>query len=242
MAHEDLKAELDEYGFVVLREAVPRADALRAADKVREIMARQPDAGVADQHIRAAFNHWGAEDDPLFVPLVTHPVCLEIARHLLGDGFQMTEVGCRRRKPGAPAGPVHVTVPLDKLARFGLPMPNVCFVLAISWMPNDLTADMGATVYLPFSQHAPRPPRPGVAYRHGIAVEAPAGSVLIHHGGLWHWFGANTTRDRERIGLMSGYIPYWLDPAAVGWRPMRRGVRDRLPQAVRAMNRYVAER
>jgi ectoine hydroxylase-related dioxygenase (phytanoyl-CoA dioxygenase family) len=184
MAYDDVKAEFDEYGFVVLREVVARKDALRIAERVREIMNEQPDAGKPDQHLRGTFNYLKPADDALFLPLVTQPMCLELAWHLLGDGFQMTEVGCRRRGPGAPAGPVHVTIPLDAISRAGLPMPNICFVLAFSWMLNDLTQDMGATVYLPFSQHAPRAPRPGVAYKHALTVEAPAGSVIVHHGGL----------------------------------------------------------
>jgi ectoine hydroxylase-related dioxygenase (phytanoyl-CoA dioxygenase family) len=241
MAYEELKAELEEYGFVVLHDMISRPDAERLEKRVTEIMSRQPDAGQADQHLRGAFNYLEPKDDPLFAKLVTHPVCLELARHFLGEGFQMTEVGCRWRKPGAPEGPMHVTVPLDFFAASRLPLPNVCFVLAFAWMLNDLTRDTGATLYLPFSHHAPRLPRPRVPYKHLVAGEAPSGSVVIHHGGVWHQFAANTSKDRSRMGLMSGYIPYWLDPHAVGWRLLKRGVRDRMPAAVQQMNRRVAD-
>jgi ectoine hydroxylase-related dioxygenase (phytanoyl-CoA dioxygenase family) len=238
---EELKAELDEYGFVVLREVLPRADAHRIETRVVEVMRRQPDADKTDQHLRGLFNHVDPTDYPLFASLLTQPVCLELARHLLGEGFQMTEVGSRWRKPGSPAGPMHATIPLDRFPRAGLPLPNVCFVLALSWVLDDLTRDMGATLYHPFSHHAPRLPRAGVEYKYLVPVEAPAGSVVVHHGALWHRFGANTTKDRSRVGVMSGYIPAWLDPHAVGWQLMKRGVRDRLPPAVRDMNRRVAE-
>src|SRR5207253_11386151 len=116
-----------------------------------------------------------------------------------------------------------------------------CFVLPFSWRLNDLTRDMGATLYLPFSHHAPRGPRTGVSYRYLVGVEAPAGSVLIHHGALWHHFGANTTRDKARVGFMGGYFPHWMDPVAAGWQPMKRSVRDRLPQAVQRMNTHVID-
>jgi hypothetical protein len=153
----------------------------------------------------------------------------------------MTEVGGRVRKPGAPEGPLHATRPLDALARAGLPAPNICFVLAFSWVLRDLTRDMGATLYLPFSHHAPRGPRPGVRYRHLVAVEARAGSVIVHHSGLWHQFGANTTKDKVRVGVMGGYFPFWMDPASVGWRPLKKSVRDRMPPAVRRMNKHVID-
>jgi ectoine hydroxylase-related dioxygenase (phytanoyl-CoA dioxygenase family) len=235
---EELKAELDEYGFVVIEELIPRADALRAEKRVKEIMSRQRDAAKPDQHLPGFLNHIEPNDDPLILPLVTQQVCLKLARALLGDGFQMTEVGCRWRKPGSPAGETHVTRPLDSLNRSGLPMPNVCFVLAFSWMLNDLTRDMGATYYLPFSQHAPQGPRAGITYRHRVEIEAPAGSVLVHHSGLWHGFAANTTKDKARVGLMGGYFPAWMDPVAVGWQPMKRSVRDRMPESVRQMNHH----
>lgn len=238
---EELQAELEEYGFVVVRELIPRADALRVEERVREIMSRRPDADKVDQHLPGLFNFMEPADDALFLPLVTQPVCLRLARGLLGEGFQMTEVGCRWRKPGALAGPVRITRPIDSMGRAGLPMPNVCFVLAISWMLNDLTRDMGATYYMPFSHHVPRAPRAGVSYQYQVDVEATAGSVLIHHGGIWHGFGANTTRDKARVGLMSGYFPFWMDPVSVGWQPMKRSVYKRMPPLVQQMNRHVAE-
>jgi hypothetical protein len=237
--YEDIKAEFDEYGWVVLPDAIPRRDAARLEERLKEILGRRPDAGKADQHLSGVFNYLEPKDDPLFLPLVTQPTCLRLARDLLGEGFQMTEVGCRWRKPGALEGPIHATRPLDVMDRNGLPAPNQCLVLAFSWMLNDLTRDMGATLYLPFSQYAPRGPRAGVRYQHLVPVEASAGSVLIHHSGLWHHFGANTTKDKARMGLMGGYFPFWMDPVAVGWQPMKRSVRDRLPEAVRQMNKHV---
>jgi hypothetical protein len=238
---ENIKSEFDEYGFVVLKELIPRRDAMNLAEQVKEIMSRQPDADKVDQHLPGFLNHIQPQDEPLFLPLVTQPVCLALARALLGDGFQMTEVGCRWRKPGAPAGPVRITRPIDSIARAGLPMPNNCFVVAFSWMLNDLTRDMGATYYHPFSHHAPRAPRTGVSYRYPVEVEAPAGSVLVHHGGIWHGFGANTTKDSARVGLMGGYFPFWMDPVSVGWKPMKRSVRDRMPPIVQNMNQHVSD-
>jgi len=237
----DLEAELDEYGFVVLEELIPRQTAARLEERVKELVARSSGADSPDRHLPGFFNHVEPEDDALFLPLVTQPIFLELARSLLGERFQMTEVGCRWRKPGALDGPMHATRPLDSIDRAGLPAPNVCFVLAFSWMLNDLTRDMGATLYLPFSHHAPRGPRPDVDYKHLVAVEAPAGSVIVHHGGLWHRFGANTSDRKERVGLMGGYFPFWMDPVSVGWQPLKKSVRDRMPEEVQQMNVHVIE-
>jgi len=236
-----IKVEFEEYGYVVLQDALPRRDAERVERRIREIMARQPNANNIDQHLPGFFNHLAPKDDPLFLPLVTQPICLRLARDFLGERFQMTEVGCRWRKPGAPEGPIHVGVPLDALARAGLPVPNICFVVGFSWILQDLTKEMGTSFNLPFSHHAPRGPRVGVRYKSLVPVQAPAGSLLIYHGGVWHNFGANTTRDKARVGLMGGYFPFWMDPLAAGWQPMNRSVRDRMPAEVQRMNRRVRD-
>jgi hypothetical protein len=240
-ALDDLQAELTEYGFVIIPELIPRAEALRVEERVREIMRRRPDADKIDQHLPGFFNQLEPGDDALFVPLVTQPVCLALARAFLGEGFQMTEVGCRWRKPGAPAGPIRLTRPTDSMYRDGLPVPGTCLVLAFAWMLNDLTRDMGASYYLPFSQHASLWPRPDAQYKHVVYGEAPAGSLLIHHGGVWHGFGANTTTDKSRVGLMGAYIPFWIDLVTVGWQPMKRSVRDRMPEIVQKMNQRVID-
>jgi hypothetical protein len=238
---ESLKTELDEAGLVIIPELIPRSHAEQAAEILKQIMKKQPDAETPDQHLRGVFNHLNRQEDPVFLPLVTHPVCLELAQHALGNGFQMTEIGARWRRPGCRATDVYLSVPLDWMSSSGLPVPNVCFLITFSWMLTDLTRDMGATFYLPYSHHAGRAPRPGVNYKYQIAAEGPAGSVVVRLGGIWHSFGANTTRAKENVGLMGGYFARWMNPQAVDWKLMKRAVRDRLPENVQAMNQHVAE-
>src|SRR5262245_30393206 len=69
----DLRAEFDEYGFVVLRELIRREDAERAEARVKELMARRPDADKVDQHIPGFMNQIEPKDDEIFLPLVTQP-------------------------------------------------------------------------------------------------------------------------------------------------------------------------
>lgn len=236
-----IKAEFEEYGYVVLNNLIPRQDAAQVERRVKEIMSRRPDANETDQHLPGFLNHLDPKDDGLFLPLITQPICLKLAHDLLGDGFQMTEIGCRWRKPGAPEGPIHAGRPLEAFAKAGLPAPNICFVVGFSWILHDLTKEMGTSFNLPFSHHAPHGPRAGVRYKNLVPVEASAGSLLIYHGGLWHLFGANTTKDKARVGLMGGYYPFWMDPASVDWKPLKKSVRDRMPPVVQKMTKHVTE-
>jgi ectoine hydroxylase-related dioxygenase (phytanoyl-CoA dioxygenase family) len=227
--------------MVIVPELISRDDAGHAAQRIREIMGHQPNHGDVDQHLRGAFDYLEPDDHTLFSRLMTHPLCLSLARHLLGEGFQMTEVGFRWRKPGAKAGPVHVTVPLNSFASAGIPLPNVAFVVVFSWILEDLKRDTGSTWYLPFSHFAPRLPDEKALYKYMVPAEGPPGTLVLHHGALWHAFGPNTTANSSRVGLMSGYFASWMDPAAAGWRLMKRSVRDRMPRQVQELNRNARE-
>src|SRR5690348_1899808 len=104
-----LKAELEEYGFVVLPNVIPTEQANHMADHLMEIMSRQPDANRLYQLQRGIFNH---DDQDVLVPVAMQPVVLELAKHLLGEGMQMAEVCAFWNKPGAPAGGLHADVPV----------------------------------------------------------------------------------------------------------------------------------
>ncbi|MBI4551302.1 MAG: phytanoyl-CoA dioxygenase family protein [Candidatus Latescibacteria bacterium] len=224
---EQLKLELDEYGFVILENQLPADEIDRMATRLVEIMNQQPDADRLDQGLQALLDY-----DDIFIPLVTNPAFLELARHTLGEGFRLAEVGARWLKPGAPAQSLHADVPLG---RFPQPLPDVCFVLNSIWMLTDFTREIGATLLMPFSHHTRRRPRPGVAYNHLVAAEAPRGSIVIFHGGLWHCGGANTTRDQHRLGVSVPYFAAWMDPNAGNWQTMPRRVYDRLPPLVQRL-------
>ena len=238
---EKSKAEIYDYGFTVIPNAVPREEADRAAKRIVEIMSKQPETGKPDQHISDFVDHLEPEEYPLFAKFLANPACLEVAESLVGDNMQLAEPGCRWNKPGSPVGPLHIGVPVDAFVKSGFPVPNVCLVVGFSWMLNDLTADMGATFYLPFSHWAPRTPKPGADYKYAIGVEGTAGTVVLYQSGIWHGFGANTTRDKSRIGLMAGYASALLDVETAGFGLMKKPVRDRMPEAIQKLNRRIAK-
>lgn len=232
----NFKRNLDIYGFVLIPSLISTSDAERAANAVVRAMKQRPEAAEADQHVSNIMDLLSESDYPVFAGMLAHPVCLEIAAHVLGEGVQLTEPGARWKKPGAAAGPMHPSAPLGRFAEWGLPVPNNSFVLAFSWMLNDLKADMGATAYIPFSHLSPHYGGPEDGRQYAIPVEAAAGSVVVYHQALWHGFAGNTSTDRARIGFMGGYCASWVDPVAVGYHLMKKRVRDRMPEAVQRLN------
>ncbi len=235
-----LTKELDDFGFVTVRNLVPRADAEFAAQRVVEIMKKQPQANEADQHLSNILDLLDPSDYPVFAKMIAHPLCLKVAEHVLGEGVQLAELGARWKKPGAAAGPMHVGAPLARFEKWGLPVPNNSFVLAFSWMLNNLSADMGATALLPCSHRASGYPGPESGREYAIPVAAPAGSVVLYHQALWHGFAANTSKTNARVGFMGGYCGSWVDPVGVGYHLMQKRVYDRMPPAVQALNKRTA--
>jgi ectoine hydroxylase-related dioxygenase (phytanoyl-CoA dioxygenase family) len=232
--------DLDTYGFVVIPDLISRADAEFAAERIVQIMKQQPEANAVDQHLSNIVDLLQESDYPVFARILAHPVCLEIAEHVLGKGVQLTEPGARWKKPGAPAGPMHPSAPLGRFAEWGLPVPNNSFVLPFSWMLNDLKSDMGATAYIPFSHLSPRYGGPEEGRQYVIPVEGAAGSVVFYHQALWHCFAPNTSKDRARVGFMGGYCAAWVDPVAVGYHLMKKRVYARMPEAVQHLNKRIA--
>ena len=168
---EQLKGELDECGFVIIPNLISTAEANRMAKRLMEIMGRQADADKLVQNQRAVFNH---DDQDIFVPLVTNPVYLELARHLLGPDFQLAEVGGLWIKPGARAPSFHADVPVGWFPQSGLPVPDACFIVNSLWMLTDFSRENGATQLIPYTHHSRRVPRPNVDYKqHRLSAEGP---------------------------------------------------------------------
>jgi len=235
------KRELDVYGFVVIPRLLSAGDAEQAANAVVRVMKQQPEVAQADQHLSNIMDLLTPSEYSPFAKMLAHPVCLEIAEHVLGKGVQLTEPGARWKKPGAGAGPMHPSAPLGRFAEWGLPMPNNSFVLPFSWMLNDLKADMGATAYVPFSHLSPHYGDSEDGRQYAIPVEGAPGSVVIYHQALWHAFAPNKSKDRARVGFMGGYCTGWVDPVGVGYHLMKKRVLDQMPEAVKVLNKRAAD-
>jgi len=101
--------------------------------------------------------------------------------------------------PGAPAQKLHIDTPVPE------PLPSWIIKANSIWLLDDFTASNGATEVLPGSHKFPYKPKAEDQNRTDIKiVNAPAGSVLITHGALWHRNGSNRS-NRARIALLGSF-------------------------------------
>ncbi|MDE0168500.1 MAG: phytanoyl-CoA dioxygenase family protein [bacterium] len=238
---EEYKHDLDLYGFVVVEDLITAEDAGRLAGLLESLVADLARPEGSDLALRGVLNHTDPADYQMFSALLAHPVCLELARHALGDSFQIVEVTALVRKPGAPAHPLHCTAPAAWFGEQGFPMPEYRMVLPFSWILADLTRENGARLFMPFSHLSSRLPDPERRYRHVARVEAPAGSLVLFNGATWHGLAANESSSHCRVELASGYMPAWYDVRTSGYRMLKPSVWEQMPQEVQDLNRYLAE-
>ncbi len=138
--------------------------------------------------------------DPVFVELISHPVALEIARHLLDDDFVISNFTANIAKPGSGSMSIHSDLALV------LPEPwHAPWSLNVIWCLDDVRGENGGTLFMPGSHRFERREDiPADMADKMIPIEAKAGSVVAMEGRVWHTSGANVTRDEER-GLLFGY-------------------------------------
>jgi ectoine hydroxylase-related dioxygenase (phytanoyl-CoA dioxygenase family) len=77
--------------------------------------------------------------------------------------------------------------------------------LNVCWCLDDFTEATGATRIVPSSHRLNRAPRPDEAQAETLAVEAPAGAIVVLDSRVWHKTGNNLTPDRRRAGVFAWY-------------------------------------
>ena len=262
------KVKLGEYGYVLLPNLISSDTAMQMAERLKEVSLHRSDSANPFQHLGNLFNPLEPNEYESFLPLITNPVVLSLAHHMLGEGFQAFGSSVAWTKPGAQASGIHGDVPMGWFAEHSRPFPkNICFIVQCNWMLTDFTRENGATELLPMSHRLGIPNmwpdengnslfmnervkklraelEGGDPNSRLVAAEGSAGSAVVFLGGMWHRSGTNITEDKNRVGVLTPYHARWVEP---GWglglkdSLLRREVRDRMPAHVREMSWHVTE-
>ena len=132
--------------------------------------------------------------------LAVHPLLLAAATHVLGPRFHVRDAHGRNPRPGHGQQGLHADwKPRDVHEPF--------MVLTALWPLDEFTAANGATRLVPRSHLWPHPVPRAYAQPHAHhpderIITAPAGSVLLMNGHLWHSGRQNTTQAPRRAVQM----------------------------------------
>jgi len=138
--------------------------------------------------------------DPVFTDLVEHPLALELVRSILGWPALLGNLSANITGPGGGEMVLHadqIFVPEPWSVE-----PQGCNV---AWCVDDFTEENGATRMVPGSHRWNRMPRPDESDIETIAIEAPAGSMVVFESRVWHKTGHNRTSDQRRAGIFGWY-------------------------------------
>jgi ectoine hydroxylase-related dioxygenase (phytanoyl-CoA dioxygenase family) len=154
------------------------------------------------RHTRRIFNLLSR--DPVFAEVPLHPDVLAVAEGVLDEELLLSSLTAVEMGPGQAGQPFHADTGSIPLRRPHQPIACVAI-----WMLTDFTPDNGGTRIVPGSHEFDRIPRKGEQPDRYVHAEAPAGSVLVYNGSIWHGGGENTT-DSRRMGIVCNYCAGWL--------------------------------
>jgi ectoine hydroxylase-related dioxygenase (phytanoyl-CoA dioxygenase family) len=148
--------------------------------------------------------------DPVFVEMIAHPSALFFVRALLGEDFLISNFSANITAPGSARMQLHAdqgyVMP---------PWPAEPLACNVAWLLDDFTEENGGTRYVPRSHLTGRNPQASDEAA-SVPISAPAGSLLVMDGRLWHQTGANRSADTRRAALFGYYVRRWLRPQ-INW-------------------------
>lgn len=135
------------------------------------------------------------QDDRL-IAMIDHPRPLELVKAFFGDIFQLhlQNAIINRADTYHHQGSWHRDLPYQHWIISKPLAVNVFYCL------TDFTAENGATILLPYSQHFEDFPSDSYAEENSFQLDAKAGDVLCFNSMVFHRAGVNVSRD-DRIGV-----------------------------------------
>jgi ectoine hydroxylase-related dioxygenase (phytanoyl-CoA dioxygenase family) len=198
---EKEKHELDERGYLVLKNVIDESELAQMLYAFEEVNAAQRQSDGKQQSGTRHINDLVNEGD-LFERAYTHPRLLAAVYHVLGRPFRLGQLNGRDPLPGYGQQGMH--------ADWGYRESHDPFQIVTSiWILDGFTEKNGATRVVPGTHRMKSPPKamadPASRHPDQISVIAGAGSLLIFNGHLWH-SGTRNNSDSSRRVLQCSFV------------------------------------
>lgn len=202
-----------ENGFILFGNVLSSEELARVNKKVDEMSAEEMSSGTAHIYGDNLQRIWNlVNKDPLFQELITFPQILHWAETLFERKTQhlkyfLSSFQANILKPGAKAQILHIDTPVPD------PLPPWEMKINTIWLLNDFTEENGATEVIPGSHKFGRRPVDSDPKDHQglIKVIAPAGTMILTSGSLWHRSGDNNSSQSRRVLLGSFAASYFRE-------------------------------
>jgi ectoine hydroxylase-related dioxygenase (phytanoyl-CoA dioxygenase family) len=142
--------------------------------------------------------------DPVFADLAEHPAALHLLKTFLGWPILLSNISANITGPGGGEMVLHADQIYMPEPWGGIQGMNV------AWIIDDFTDENGATRVVPGSHKLNRMPKDDELTTDGVPLEAPAGTMVVMEGRVWHKTGTNRTKNKRRGGIFAFYtIPIY---------------------------------
>lgn len=214
---EKVKADVREYGYGIAKgvlspEEVRSMRAILTKEIEKEVQAGTLKESYTDRDAVNRRLSILSDRHPSFRDLAEHPFALEMATDILGpsylnESFLLHGLSANVTRPGSSDMGIHGDTD------FILPYIDEPLFARLIWFLDDFDEEVGATRVVPKSHlFGHLPVKDGSVKYESLPAVGPAGSVLVYDGRLYHGTGANRSKDRERAGVIAGYVPCWMRP------------------------------
>lgn len=196
------KQQFEEQGYAIVQGVLSSEEVSYVRAKIVELADWERSQGTAflygeGNRLQRIWNLLNKHE--IFRELIQRPLIQEIMAHVFDDNFVLRSWTANIVGSGGKASGLHIDTPFPE------PIPPYILEANTMWLLDDYTEMNGATMCLPGSHRLAYKPREEDQERSDlIKMIAPAGSVVLTHGSLWHKSGTNQT-NRERIVLLGSF-------------------------------------
>jgi ectoine hydroxylase-related dioxygenase (phytanoyl-CoA dioxygenase family) len=226
------RAALDQDGYLLVPEVLPRVQVAEIRDRMDEISAVEGENAGKDFHQENGVIRLGnlMNKGAMFDVVYTHPLALAAIRYACRGEFGVSSVTGRVARPGQGLQGFHCDYANDRRESApGVYTADQLRGANVLWLIDEFTADNGPTRVIPGS-HRIRGCGPGDVIADATAthpkerlVIAPEGSMLCIDSRLWH---AGTRNNTDRLRRMANamcqprtdyqqWFPRYVTPEAV---------------------------
>lgn len=220
---------LDEQGYLYLEGLIHPGRLEGFRRRLRELAEEEGEHAGSESHQEVGTSSLSdlINKDPMFEICFTHPRVLAAAHHVLGD-FKVNSLNSRAAQPGEGHQALH-----PDASRAVAPGDfEICNSI---WLLDDFTSSNGSTRLVPGSHRWARMPADDMdditaPHPDEIRIIAPAGTVVVFNGHVWHGGTRNRT-SRPRRAMTSSFVRRDCTPQLDQATYLRLEVRARLSPA-----------
>lgn len=198
---ESLLGELDESGYVIVPELVPRET--MAGLKAELLPLLQYDGRTEFEGFKTRRIYSVIEKTLALNPLMEHPLVLALLDRLFMPNYLLSQLQAINVLPGEVQQPLH-----HDDGFYPIPRPRPPIGAAVIWAIDDFREDNGATRVIPGSHRWGDVQPAGIDTSRLVPAVMPSGSALFFLGTVWHCAGANRS-DEPRMAATAQYCEPW---------------------------------